>query len=229
MRFIQFSTLLLLSICQATGSEYADAVRKSELERFELDYIIEEYPEVSYNGVVEFNQGEQISLSYTLSNHEDTDIVVIGLGGAFRNAVNGESIANLTSTSVGPIVVPPGESSVIHQKLITHISGGNYLLSPQVFVAFNDEVKVIQARSQLSIVKETYLSFFNPQLLFLECLFLVIAGLCFYFSVPNMFKRNQINKSPVTKKPSNSSVFDPSWVPSHHQLTQRKSKTRKAY
>lgn len=229
MKFITFSLVLLLSICQAAGFGESQDVRTSELERFDLDYIIEEYPEVSHNGVVEMNQGEQISLSYTLSNHEDTDIIVVGLGGAFRDAVNGESIVNLTSTSVGPIVVPPGESSVIHQKLTPNIGGGNYLLSPHVFVAFNDEVKVIQARPQLSIVKEINLSYLNPQLLFLECLFLIIAGLCFYFAIPNIFSRNQKNKYPTTKKPSTSSVFDPSWVPSHHQLTQRKSKTRKAY
>lgn len=229
MRFSKiFMVITVLALSNGTAAYLEEAEPDTELSQFELDYVIEEYPEIAYNEVAEMSQGELIKLRYTLTNNEELPITVVGLGGAFREPLSGEILVNLTSKEVGPIVINPGDSTAIGQRINLDFGKGNYLLSPQVFVAFKEQLKVIQARPQIAHVKEVPLSIFDPQLLFLEVLFFVISGTLLYFFAPTIFKSQASLRGKEEVKPKVSN-FNPAWVPSHHQVTQRGKKTRKAY
>lgn len=221
------------SIGQQKAEYFGSAKSDSELANFELDYFILEYPDVERSEVVQMWQGEQINVRHTITNKEDTDLTVVGLGGSFRDPITGEYMVNLTSNSVGPVVIEPGKSATVGQQINLDFLSGNYFLAPQVYVAFKDELKVIQARAQLVVIKEVPVSFFNPQLLFLELIFVALIGGVGYLLYPSYFQSYFKGTAPTSKKltasSSSTSGYDPTWVPSHHQVTQSKAKTRKAY
>ena len=235
---MKFSTLALglLSFVGAVFSEevedfFGQASTENKLSNFKIDYIIEEYPDVDPSDVAQLLAGEEIKLLYTITNEEDTDLTVVGLGGAFRDPISGDYKVNLTSNSVNPLVITPGESAQVGQKIRLDIDSGSYYLTPQVYVAFQDELKAIQARGQLAIVLEVPVSFLDPQLLFLELLFVAILGGLGYFVYTTYFKTYFKRTAPTKKVPvaSKSTGFDPLWVPSHHQVPQKRTKSRKAY
>lgn len=235
---MKFSTLALglLSFVGAVFSEevedfFGQASTENKLTNFKIDYIIEEYPDVDPSDVAQLLAGEEIKLLYTITNEEDTDLTVVGLGGAFRDPISGDYKVNLTSNSVNPLVITPGESAQVGQKIRLDIDSGSYYLTPQVYVAFQDELKAIQARGQLAIVLEVPVSFLDPQLLFLELLFVAILGGLGYFVYTTYFKTYFKRTAPTKKVPvaSKSTGFDPLWVPSHHQVPQKRTKSRKAY
>ncbi|EEQ36380.1 hypothetical protein CLUG_00503 [Clavispora lusitaniae ATCC 42720] len=235
---MKFSTLALglLSFVGAVFSEevedfFGQASTENKLSNFKIDYIIEEYPDVDPSDVAQLSAGEEIKLLYTITNEEDTDLTVVGLGGAFRDPISGDYKVNLTSNSVNPLVITPGESAQVGQKIRLDIDSGSYYLTPQVYVAFQDELKAIQARGQLAIVSEVPVSFLDPQLLFLELLFVAISGGLGYFVYTTYFKTYFKRTAPTKKVPvaAKSTGFDPSWVPSHHQVPQKRTKSRKAY
>lgn len=137
-------------------------------------------------------------------------------------------MVNLTSSTVGPIVISPGDSASVGQRITFDFEAGNYLLSPRIFVAFNEELKVIQSRSQLVVLKDVPLSFFDPHFLFLELL-LVIACLVFaYLFAPNMLQTSKF-VSATSARSSDPTNYDPEWVPQHHQITQSRKRARKTY
>jgi len=218
---------------QQKAAYFGSAKPDSELANFEVDYLILEYPDADKNEVIQMWQGEQINVRHTITNQEDTDITVVGLGGSFRDPITGEFKVNLTANSVGPVVIEPGKSVNVGQMITLDFVPGNYFLAPQVYVTFKDELKAIQARAQLAVVKEVPISFFNPQLLFLELIFVVLAGAIGYIFFPAFFQTYLKGTAPITKasttKSATTSGFDPAWVPSHHQVTQKRTKTRKAY
>lgn len=221
------------SIGQQKAEYFGSAKADTELTNFELDYVILEYPDVKDSELVQMWQGEQINVRHTITNQEDTDLTVVGLGGSFRDPITGEFKVNLTSNSVGPVVIEPGKSATVGQLITLDFLPGNYFLSPQVYVAFKDELKVIQARAQLAVIKDVPISLFNPQLLFLEVLFVALVGGVVYLMYPTYFKplskRTASIKKGSTANSGSTSGYDPAWVPSHHQVTQNKAKSRKAY
>lgn len=235
---MKFSTFALGALALVTkvlaeeGSFFDQAHPDEDLTKFLLDYFIEEYPEYTSQDVAHFLQGETITLTHTVTNNEELDITVVGLGGEFRDPTTGAVTVNLTANSVGPVVIPPGQAAVVGQKINLDITAGSYIINPQVFVAFNDQLKAIAARSQLAVLTEAPVSFFNPQFLFLELLFVsIVGGIGYYFYSTTL--QGYFDGAAPTKKPlatsGKSSSYDPSWVPSHHQTLQKKSKSRKAY
>lgn len=215
------------------GGFFDSAKDQVGLSKFQLDYVVEQYPELSVQDVAEMFCEEDISLLYTITNEEDSDLTVVGLGGSFRDPLTGESLVNLTANSVGPVVIAPGETATVGQKILLELIPANYYLSPLVYVAFKDELKQVQARPQLITLKEMPVSFFNPQWMFLELLFFGTIGILGYFAYTSWFKSYFVSITPVDKNvpvSAKTSGFDPAWVPSHHQVTQKKrSKARKAY
>lgn len=219
-------------VADKRAAYFGSATPNTELTNFDLTYVIQEYPDAKDSEVVQMWQGQEINVLHTITNREESDLTVVGLGGSFRDPITGAFKVNLTSNSVGPVVLGPGETAEVGQTINLDFLPGNYFLAPQVYVAFQDELKVIQARAQLTVLKEVPISFFNPQLLFLEALLVAIVGGVAYFLYPAFFQSYFNGTAPITKSKAASakaSGFDPSWVPSHHQATQRKSKTRKAY
>lgn len=201
-----------------------------QLSNFNIDYKIEEYPDLAPTDMAKLLVGETIKLFYNFTNEEDVELNVVGLGGAFRDPITGANQVNLTATSLGPVKVAPGETANFRQSINLQMEAGNFFLVPQVFVAFEDSLKVIQVRGQMATVEDVPISFFNPQLLLLEAIFVALIGGVGYFFFYNQFQTYFKKTTPAKTVPvSQSSGFDPLWLPEHHQTTQRKSKTRKAY
>lgn len=204
--------------------------QEKQFANFNLDYVIDEHPDLAPADVAQLFVGETIKLFYTLTNEEEFEISVVGLGGSFRDPLTGDYLVNLTATSLGPLVVAPGETINFRQSITLDMDAGSFYLMPQVFVAVEETLKAIQARGQLAMVEEMPISFFNPQLLLLEAIFVALVGGVGYFFFYNQlltyFKHTAPAKEVAGAKTSG---FDPLWVPEYHQTTQRKSKTRKAY
>lgn len=204
---------------------------------FLVDYIISEFPDISNADVAEFQNGEGITLKYTVTNNEDKQISIVGVGGAFRDPANGVIKTNLTSAAVGPVLVDAGQTANFEQTINLNLIADNYLLTPQVFIAYEEELKLIQARGQLATVNDIPLSIFNPQLLFLEAILLATIGALLYFAYEIWGKSYVEGTAPVakpTKKASSPSApvstgkagYNSDWIPEGH-LKQKKS--RKAF
>lgn len=213
------------------AQQYMEAAHEEkQLSKFNLDYVIDEYPISSVADVAQLQVDQKINLQYTLRNDEEFDLSVVGLGGALRDSLNGDYLYNLTSTSLGPLVVKPGQEVNFSQAISLEVSAGYYLLLPQVFVAYDQSLKVVQAKGLLLSVEEAPVSLLNPQFLFLEIIFVALLGGAGYFFFYNQLAPYLKGTSPSKSVPvAKTSGFDPLWVPEHHQATQRKSKTRKAY
>lgn len=204
---------------------------------FVVDYTISEFPEISNTDVAELTNGEAISLEYSVTNNEDKDISVVGVGGSFRDPANGNIKTNLTAAAVGPVLVAAGEKASFIQKIDLNLVADNYLLTPQIFVAVEEDLKFIQARGQLATVNDLPISLFNPQLLFLEAVLLATIGGILYFVYDIWGKKYIEGTAPITKSsskkassPSPASVatgkaYNSEWIPEAH--LQKKSK--KAY
>lgn len=203
-----------------------------QITNFELSYILEKFPDAEPQQMVEVLTTKPLEVLYTLVNNEEQDISVVGIGGHFIDPKTGEIVLNQTANSIGPIVVKPGTSDIFRQKINLHMEAGNYVLSPSVFVAYDDDLKVMQARSQLLTVTEEPISLFDPQLLLLEVLLVASVAAALYFYNPNIlqdyFKGTAPVKAPVPAKGSTTG-YDPNWIPKTHLQEKKKPKTRKAY
>lgn len=201
---------------------------------FKLTYILEDFADAEPTELVELLNSKPLAIAYTLANNEEKDITVVGLGGTFRNPLTGEIATNLTATSVGPHVVKPGKSLTFKQKINLNMFAANYVLAPVVYIAYDDSLKMIDARAQLVTIVEEPISFFNPQLLFVEVILVAVIGAVVHFLYPNLFKKYINGTAPVkvpTSAKGTTSGYDPNWIPKSHltQPKKTKAKTRKAY
>lgn len=227
MRFL-FVSAIAASLALSQAVELTPDAGVQDL-RFPVSYVITEYPEVTHTDVAEFSNGETISLQYTATNNEDDKITIVGLGGAFRNPNNNEIRSNLSAQSVGPVILAPGESEVFVQKIPLDLLPDNYLLTPQLFIAFQDDLKLVQARGQLAIISDVPVSIFDPQLLVLEAILVVTFGGLFYAVYSIWGKSYFAGTAPTKKKVSEaakSTAVDPNWFPESHI---KQKKTKKAY
>ncbi|CCH40921.1 putative secreted protein [Wickerhamomyces ciferrii] len=196
---------------------------------FDIDYNIVNKPNAA---VLEFYNGEEIVLNYTFTNHEDSEVTLVGLGGQFTNPANGQTVANITDAKLGPLIVPSGESQVFTQRLGINLPETNYLLVPGIYIVKDNSLALLSARSQLAIVTEASISIFNPQLLFLEFLLLATLSVGAYYVYINYGASyfNTASKTATTPQVAGKSgerpkivttdsgrkVVDESWLPEHH-------------
>lgn len=213
--FISISLLLLNAI----------GARADDLTNFEADYIIKSRPDVKSQEVAQFDQGEEITVLHTVTNNEEDDLSIIGLGGTLIDPSTGEVAVNLSANSVGPIIIHSGELTSVGQKMALNIVPGNYALSPQIYVAFKDEIKAIQARKQLAIVKEVPVSLTSPHLLFLELLFVITLVFVVKLGFPTQ-KRSTVSNGKKAARASSSGI-DESWLPPIHQQLGKKRRTKR--
>lgn len=226
----------LVSVAASVIAAPVDQEKTTESINFLVDYSISEFPQISNTDVAELTNGESISLEYTVTNNEDKEISVVGVSGSFRDPANGQIKTNLTAAAVGPVIVSAGESANFIQKIDLNLVANNYLLTPQIFVAVEEELKFIQARGQLASVSDVPISFFNPQLLFLEAVLLATIGGILYVVYDIWGKKYIAGTAPITKPvkkasspspaPSTGKSYNAEWIPEGH-LKQKKSK--KAY
>lgn len=251
MRF-SFLTLALTAIAGALAAEPAvdakqgpavkfhsndkDAPQHApseQLTNFELTYILEQYPDVEPQQMVELLTTKPLEVFYTLVNNEEKDISVVGIGGLFIDPKTGEVTVNQTANSIGPIVIKPGETDHFRQKINLNMEPGSFVLSPKVYIAYDDDLKVMQARSQLIAVVEEPISFFDPQLLLLEVILVASVAAALYFYNPKIlqdyFKGTAPVKVPAGAAKGTTTGYDPNWIPKSHLKEPKKPKTRKAY
>lgn len=202
-----------------------------QLANFKISYVLEGHPETTPEVAVEFLISKPINILYTLVNEEERDISIVGVGGDFVNPTTGEKAVTINANSIGPIVVKPGQLETFRQKVNLDMSPESYALVPNVYVAFDEALKVIQAPPQLVTILEDVVSFFDPQLLLLELILVAAAGVVVYFFFPSLFQSYFKSTAPVTVKSSvgSSSSYDPNWIPKSHLQKANKPKTRKAY
>ncbi|KAI5960256.1 IRC22 [Candida margitis] len=236
MKFSNIIAVLSASIAsvsayQTTGKETVDIL---------VDYSIKETPEVTKNDVASWTNGEEITIQYTLSNNEETEISIIGVTGQFLNPVTKEAVTNLTQGRIGPVQVAAGQSARFEQTVAVNLVPNNYELVPQVFIVQGELVKVIPCRGQLASVLDKAISFFDPRLIFLEVVLLAsFAGLLYLAyqiwgknyiqGTAPVVKTKKSVKSPspvATSSSAGSSTgagYDVNWLPEGH-LKQKKTK-----
>lgn len=226
---MKFSTILtgLLSLTSFVLS--ADAVaddEKPKIVKFNADYIVKEHPEATAQDVVELFNGETVTLTYTVSNYDDVQISIIGVGGTFLDPQTNEVRSNITAGSVGPIVLEPGQSQQFSQAINLNLVSDSYVLAPLIYIYYGEEYMTVKPRLQLTTVSDVPISIFNPQLLFLEIVLLASLGGVAYF-IYEAFGKSYIQGTAPVKKTfkANSDVgatislgktFDSSWIPEGH-------------
>lgn len=193
-----------------------------------IDYTIDEYPDVTNTDVAEITNGEDISIRYEVLNNEDQEINIVGVSGSFRDPVSNQVRTNLSSSPIGPVNIPPGESQKFIQKLNVDLIADNYLLSPALFFTFDDDVKVVFPRGQLITVTDLPISIFNPQLLLLEAILIAsVAGFAYLgYSIwgKSLLETKVSKKKPVPPQGHSSGKAD-NWLPEGH-ITKKKSKLK---
>jgi len=224
------------------GGHYVDTKQELVPFNYEIGYEINGKPTAD---VIELYNGEEITLNYTFINNEDIEVSVVGVGGNFANPATGEVVANISDAKIGPITIPPGEAKVFNQRVGINLPMNNYLLTPGLYVVRESSLALLGAKTQLAIVSEPPISFFSPQLLFLEFLLVATIGVGIYFVYitygVNYFQTTaKTGSAPVrstttgsgdsrpriTTTASGKKVVDESWLPEHHvkQVNKRKAK-----
>ncbi|EGV64537.1 hypothetical protein CANTEDRAFT_129775 [Yamadazyma tenuis ATCC 10573] len=194
--------------------------------KFEVEYVIKERPDDTANDVVDLFNEESITLAYTATNHDESQIVILGIGGAFRDPNTNEILTNITASSVDPIVFSPGQSQKFSQVINLNLLTGSYILTPNFYVSIDDEFMIIEPRSQLATVSDLPISLFNPKLLFLELVLLAsFAGLGYlgyelfgksYFKKVSSVTKSTEKASYPSAAASTGKAYDSSWLPEGH-------------
>ncbi|CAK7897578.1 increased recombination centers protein 22 [[Candida] anglica] len=208
---------------------------QGQLINFEVDYSITEYPNLSKTGVLQVTNGDTINLIYTVVNHEDHVVSVVGHGGFMNGAVDPTIQVNLTAEAVGPYQLEKGETINFVQKIPIDFDATSYQLSPEIYLVMNQEIKRLPVRQQLTLVEDVTISNRDPQLIFLVTILVGIASIVIY-GVYSYFVKAYLHgtapvytKPVITKKKSKHTKpeFDSSWVPEAH--LKKTSRTRKAH
>ncbi|GME72566.1 unnamed protein product [[Candida] boidinii] len=198
---------------------------------FKIDYLIQDLQEEITDQVIVKN-GEVANVEYKFANDEDTEVIIVGVGGQLINPVTGDILANVTATQIGPLTIPAGESNIFIQKIGIDLNPDTYLFIPSIYVAFNDQLIGLGSRNQLLTVEDPTISFFNPALLFLEViLFGSLGGLGYFLYSTFGYKYIQgtaptkkstasaastTSSAKSTAKATGSGSYDESWLPATH-------------
>lgn len=194
-----------------------------------------------HDGQIEdlFN-GETVELLYNVTSFEPELLTVLGVGGELLDPVSGEIAANITAAKIGPIEIANNSPSLFTQKIGINLTPGAYILSPAIYVVYDEQFMQLGTQTKLVNVTEAHISIFNPQLIIAEVILaatvLAIAyGVYVNFGdqfLPASLVMKKKSKKPSAKKSdsegetsaSASDIAD--WLPESHKATKRKSKKR---
>lgn len=174
--------------------------------KFDASYFIKEQPHLAPSDVASWQNTNVYTLTWEVTNQEEEPITLVGAGGSFRSPGSFDIVQNATAAPVGPLVVEAGQSASFEQPVDVDIVPGNYAFTPQVFFAFNNQLKIVQARPQLLEVSDKPLSLLDPQLLFIE---LIVGGIVAAAAFSTYQSLGQ------TKKPAAPVKSD--WLPKAHK------------
>lgn len=217
----------------AADSEAAkDTTGQTVTLEFAVDYALPHLPNVGPRDLAEVYNEQDFTIAYSFTNNEDKDISIVGVGGAFHDVKTGAIKSNLTASPIETVVVTPGESGSFSHKVSLNLVPDEYILVPQLFIAFDNDLKLVQARGQRIEVKDVPISIFDPQLLFLEAILLAtFTGLGYvayniwgkrYFEGTAMVNKPKRGASPPA---ATAKSVDSDWLPEGHL---RQKKTKKA-
>lgn len=244
---MKFSKLLLplvtlLSVVRPGVAAAADVIEEEVADpnfvptrekpyNFKIDYLIQDLQKEITDQVIVKN-GDVANVEYKFANDEDTEVIIVGVGGQLINPVTGDILANVTATQIGPLTIPAGESNIFIQKIGIDFNPDTYLFIPSIYVAFNDQLIGLGSRNQLLTVEDPTISFFNPALLFLEViLFGSLGGLGYFLYSTFGYKYIQgtaptkkstasaastTSSAKSTAKATGSGSYDESWLPATH-------------
>lgn len=240
---MKFSTILggIVGLASVIGGAVADEQQpivnqgKARVMRFHADYTIKERPDATATDVVSLYNGDSVTLGYTVSNEDDEQVAILGVGGSFKDSKTQEINTNITSASVGPIILEPGQSQQFSQVINVNLQPDAYILSPLLYITHGEEFMTVSPRPQWTTVADAPISFFNPQLLFLELvLVLTFGGIGYvlydlfgkkYFkgTATGPSKKVSASSGASTAAPSDGKSYDASWIPQGH-IKQTKKK-----
>jgi hypothetical protein len=242
MKFGKVLLGVVFSLGHVFAAEVADAEsQEAKTINFSVDYKIQEFPNVSGQEVIEIFNGDNIHLEYKVHNNELDDISVIGVGGILIDPTTMEVKVNLTSGAVGPLVLGTNETKSFVQDIPLNLIPATYIFSPQVFIVFEDQIKLVPVRGQLATVSDAPISWFNPQLLVLELILiasLVGAGYFAYQTWGKQYVSSPLPQGKGKKQPvagaagasatasasaTGSKSYDSSWLPEHHLQKKKKA------
>lgn len=199
--------------------------------QFAVDYTIPSLPDVGARDLAQVYNGEEFSIAYSFTNNEDKEIVIVGVGGAFHDLETGAIKSNLTAQPVEALTVPAGESGSFTHRISLNLVPEEYIMVPQLFIAYDNDLKLVKARGQRTEVKDVPVSIFDPQLLFLEAVLLATFGGLAYIAYNiwgvQYFKGTAPGPKPKrgAAAPASAATTDSNWLPEGHT---RQKKTKKA-
>lgn len=190
--------------------------------KVDIDYSIEEVE--SSTGVLELFNSDTITLVYKVENGADSEhaLNIIGVSGTFNDPASNEIVSNITTGSVGPIILENGQSQQFKQAINLNLVPNNYILKPIVYMAVKDQIVPVSVKPLLANVSDIPISIFNPQLLFLELVLIAslgVVGLVLYDLFGKKYVNNIVPKKTVKKDSApveSSKGYDSSWIPKHH-------------
>ncbi|SCU84174.1 LAFA_0D08592g1_1 [Lachancea sp. 'fantastica'] len=226
--YLQICLIIALRAFHVLGSENAsEAVQDSATDgnvpqraNFEITYETLEKGPGGVSSFLEFDDGDNVTLRYSFSNRDDSNVSVVAVGGAIYDITTNELAANVSAAALGPIPIGTNETAEFQQIVNLILKEGDYAISPDIYVEKEQEtIKVIANPSLLRILPPT-MSFFNPQFMFVQ---LILAALIAGFSYMTFVRTREDGNARTNGKKYKSSEaaktqkLDSTWLPeSHH-------------
>lgn len=191
--------------------------------------------------------GETIELAYNLTSFEPELLTVVGVGGELIDPISGVVAANITAAKIGPIEIANNQPTSFTQKVGIQLAPGSYVLSPAVYVTYDEQFMMLTTSTKLINIKDTKISFFNPKLIFAE-LILGSTVLFVLYSIfqsygnhylagvlpPSLLPNDKKTSKKASSKATSSAVSESSasdieqWLPDTHKKISKRNSRKKA-
>ncbi|AJU46306.1 Irc22p [Saccharomyces cerevisiae YJM1307] len=186
--------------------EVAEAVAPPSI-NIEVKYDVVGKESENHDSFLEFYAEDTATLAYNVTNWEDTNITIFGVNGTIVTYPHGYPVADITGASIGPYEMEVNGTSKFGQDVTLNLPEGQYFLIPFLLASTFDEIVRIAAPPTLFEIVSPPISFFNPQFLSVQVIFLAIIGGVSYYYMKSKTNQRPSKKSATVKK------VDESWLP----------------
>nr|CAA45869.1 unnamed protein product [Saccharomyces cerevisiae] len=173
----------------------------------EVKYDVVGKESENHDSFLEFYAEDTATLAYNVTNWEDTNITIFGVNGTIVTYPHGYPVADITGASIGPYEMEVNGTSKFGQDVTLNLPEGQYFLIPFLLASRFDEIVRIAAPPTLFEIVSPPISFFNPQFLSVQVIFLAIIGGVSYYYMKSKTNQRPSKKSATVKK------VDESWLP----------------
>ncbi|CAI4059983.1 hypothetical protein SKDZ_05G0690 [Saccharomyces kudriavzevii ZP591] len=216
-KLVSFTVLSVLScLCVAISAnssenveqnqDVADAVAPPSI-NMEVKYDVTGKESDGLDTLLEFYARDTATLAYNVTNLEDSNITIVGVAGTIVTYPHGYPVANVTYADAGPYEMKVNGTSSFGQDVTLDLPEGQYFLIPFLFASKSDEMMRVAAPPTLFEIISPPISFFNPQFLSVQIIFLVIVGGLSY-----CYMKSKTNQRPIKKRVA-AKKADESWLP----------------